>query len=155
MPHRCVKCTRVYSNSSPQLLHGCECGSRIFLFLKPDQLTLAELDALGEEFVIDNQKIVELSREKPVSVELDLPLIEQAAKPSSQSAQKAANPAPLIPRAPMAPREQKGAENIRILERGLYELDLDSLMAGDPIVVRSEHGIYYVKIHAFKKSKSR
>jgi predicted nucleic acid-binding Zn-ribbon protein len=42
-------------------------------------------------------------------------------------------------------------ENLRILEQGSYELDLPSLMKGDPLVIRSDKDVYYVKLPNPKK----
>lgn len=47
--------------------------------------------------------------------------------------------------------DAESVENIRVLEKGSYELDLRSLMKGNPMVVRSEKGIYYIKIPPFHK----
>ncbi len=176
MPHKCVKCSKVYDNNSPQLLRGCECGNRVFLFLKPEQMSLRELYDAGLDVVIDSKRIIELSRDKPVSIELDLPEFPQkqpeSPKPamSSITINNAGNYAG--PAAPVVPKQDAGedfgqnetkraqrglsggpeVENIRVLEKGSYELDLESLMKGDPLVVRSQGGIYYVKIQAFKNA---
>lgn len=45
-------------------------------------------------------------------------------------------------------------ENIRMLRRGVFELNLKSLMRNDPIIVRDPYGIYYVKLPAAKSSVS-
>ena len=38
-------------------------------------------------------------------------------------------------------------ENIRMLKRGVFELNLESLMSKkEPVVVRDQFGIYYVKL---------
>lgn len=42
--------------------------------------------------------------------------------------------------------ELDSVENIRILERGNYELDVASLMKGEPMVVKSDKGVYYIKL---------
>jgi len=47
--------------------------------------------------------------------------------------------------------ESDAAENLRILEKGSYELDVKSLMGGNPLVIKSEKGIYYIKIPSLKK----
>jgi predicted nucleic acid-binding Zn-ribbon protein len=43
---------------------------------------------------------------------------------------------------------QESVENVRVLERGSYELDISSLMKGDPLIVRTRSGIYYIRIPA-------
>ncbi len=36
MPHKCTRCSKVYEDNSPELMEGCSCGSRVFLFLRED-----------------------------------------------------------------------------------------------------------------------
>jgi len=43
-------------------------------------------------------------------------------------------------------------ENIRMLRRGVFELNLKSLMEKNPIVVRDQYGIYYIKLPEAKSS---
>jgi len=45
----------------------------------------------------------------------------------------------------------EAVENLRIIESGSYEINVKSLMGGDPLVVRSEKGVYYIKVPSFKK----
>ena len=46
-------------------------------------------------------------------------------------------------------------ENIRMLEKGVFELDLKSLiLSKDPIVVRDSHGVYYIKVPERNSSAS-
>ncbi len=37
-------------------------------------------------------------------------------------------------------------ENLRILEKGAYEIDLPSLFKGEPLVIKSDQHVYYVKL---------
>lgn len=43
MPHQCVKCNAVYADDSAEMIQGCPCGAKAFLFKKqasdesPDQ----------------------------------------------------------------------------------------------------------------------
>lgn len=34
MPHKCARCDKVYANTATELIKGCGCGSRVFLFMK-------------------------------------------------------------------------------------------------------------------------
>ena len=34
MPHQCVKCKTYYDDGAKELLSGCECGARLFFFIK-------------------------------------------------------------------------------------------------------------------------
>jgi len=46
---------------------------------------------------------------------------------------------------------QWNVENVRVLEKGLYEIDVKSLMHGDPIVVKTDKEVYFVRFPAVKK----
>lgn len=118
MPHQCVRCAKVYESHSAELMKGCTCGSRVFLFLKSDLKPVeAAKDAAVEQkkYAWLEDELAFLSKDKPVSVDLD------------------------------------AVENLRILEQGSYEFDLPSLMKGDPLVIRSDKDIYYVKLPNPKK----
>ena len=47
--------------------------------------------------------------------------------------------------------ELDAAENLRVLEQGSYELDIASLMKGDPLVVKSDKQVYYIKMPSVLK----
>ena len=143
MPHKCVSCSKVYPNSSPELLKGCACGSRIFLYLRNDDVSIKEAMDSGLQAVIESGKVKELTRTQPVSVELVSPQDAEAQKMGEYlGAQMPANN-----------RKEQPAENITVVDRGEYELDISSLMAGDPLVVRSQNGIYYLKIPTVGKTR--
>lgn len=111
MPHKCIRCGKVFENGSKELMSGCDCGSRVFIFLKEGQkIDLKKLIWLEKE-------LEPLSHDKPVSIDLD------------------------------------AVENIRILETGKYELNIKSLMQGDPLIVKSDKGIYYIKLPTYRKEE--
>ncbi|MDP2717460.1 MAG: Zn-ribbon containing protein, partial [Candidatus Micrarchaeota archaeon] len=97
MPHQCVRCNTVYPNNSPELMRGCTCGSRVFLFLRSGADAPKAEEKPDMRWIED--ELAFLSKDKPVSVDID------------------------------------GVENLRILEKGSYELDLPSLMKGEPLVI--------------------
>ena len=108
MPHRCVRCAKEYSDTSRELLTGCSCGARVFVFLREGQ---APAD---EDYAWLENELSPLTKDKPVSIDTE------------------------------------AAENLRILEKGSYEIDVKALMAGNPLVVKSEKGIYYIKMPKLK-----
>jgi hypothetical protein len=65
MPHRCTKCGRVYPKGSKEVLEGCECGNRLFMFFR--KISDEEAEALkGKDTKeIINQKLVEKLQKKP------------------------------------------------------------------------------------------
>lgn len=38
MPHQCVRCGALYEDGDNALLDGCECGAKLFFFIKKDKL---------------------------------------------------------------------------------------------------------------------
>ena len=38
MPHQCVRCGTLYEDGDSTLLKGCECGAKLFFFIKKDKL---------------------------------------------------------------------------------------------------------------------
>jgi len=136
MPHKCVTCSKVYPNSSPELLKGCSCGSRIFLYLRSDDIPLKDAMASGLKAALDSGQLEKLAKSQPVSVEL----VDGA----DSEAQKMGDY--LGASADATSRKERPAENITVVDCGEYELDIVSLMAGDPLVVRSQNGVYYLKI---------
>ena len=36
MPHKCARCSNIYEDKADELLNGCGCGSRVFLYLRAD-----------------------------------------------------------------------------------------------------------------------
>jgi len=43
MPHRCIRCGKVYSESAIELVKGCRCGSGAFIYVKRE----ADLDKIS------------------------------------------------------------------------------------------------------------
>lgn len=37
MPHKCARCKKIYDDNAPELLTGCSCGARVFLFVKEEE----------------------------------------------------------------------------------------------------------------------
>jgi len=114
MPHKCVRCGAEYEDGSPELLKGCGCGSRVFVYSKPEQE--ARVQATQEDVKALEKELEPLTRNRPVSIEWS-------------------------------------PENVRVLEKGLYEIDIKSLMQGDPIVVKTDKEVYFVRFPAVKKKK--
>lgn len=116
MPHKCVRCSSVYPNNSPELMRGCTCGSRVFLFLREESDEPQPGHAPEtKDYRWLEEELSFLSKDKPVTVDVD------------------------------------AVENLRILEKGAYELNLSSLMKGEPLVIKSDKHVYYVKLPNPKK----
>lgn len=49
--------------------------------------------------------------------------------------------------------ETDGPENIKVVEPGAYELNIPSLFKGDPVILRTDSDVYYVKLPKPNKEK--
>jgi len=114
MPNKCVRCGKVYDKGSPELLKGCGCGSRVFVYLKRMPAAGAEKEAQPDLGWLEKEMAF-LAKDKPVVVDAD------------------------------------AIENLRILEPGRYELDVASLMRNDPLVIKSDKDVYYIKLPPVRK----
>ena len=38
MPHQCVRCNTFYKDGSTEILKGCNCGGKLFFFIKQEKL---------------------------------------------------------------------------------------------------------------------
>ncbi len=38
MPHQCVRCNKFYDDGDNRILQGCDCGAKLFFFIKKDKL---------------------------------------------------------------------------------------------------------------------
>lgn len=41
MPHQCVRCNTFYEDGSEEILKGCNCGGKLFFYIKKDKLEKA------------------------------------------------------------------------------------------------------------------
>ena len=93
MPHQCVRCSKLYPNGAQEILKGCNCGARLFFYVKKKhleeskdiitKLTDVEKKQIEQDIVdistvkLDNNRPVILDFEsirvlKPGKYELDL-----------------------------------------------------------------------------------
>ncbi|MFH1590113.1 MAG: Zn-ribbon containing protein [archaeon] len=92
MPHQCVKCGTMYDDGSAEILQGCQCGGKLFFYIKKSSLERKEelinlskkdkeqiekdvYDIIGAQ--IDREKTIVLDIEtinilKPGKYEIDL-----------------------------------------------------------------------------------
>lgn len=106
-------------------MKGCECGARVFIYLREEQAREREKEKSESpsgkplpglsKFGWLEEELAFLSKDKPVSIDFD------------------------------------AVENLRIVEHGTYELDIVSLMKGEPLVVKSDKGVYYIKLPSMRK----
>lgn len=109
MPHKCVRCNRIYDEGDVHTLsNGCGCGAKVFLYTngKGDLEKVEDVRWIEEELAGIVRKT-----QKPVSLEV---------------------------------------ENVRVLQNGIFEIDIDSLTK-NPVVVKDSEGVYYLRLPKPKK----
>lgn len=60
MPHQCVRCGILYNDGDRKILEGCECGGKLFFFIKKDHVEEAK------------QKTAELTTKEKEEIEKDI-----------------------------------------------------------------------------------
>jgi len=127
MPHKCARCGTIYDDNSPELIDGCSCGARVFLYLK-------EKPGRSEEDTIEELKIKEIGAEdlKRLDREFGMDL-----KKSGRTM-------------------HLDLENLHQIDKGRYQIDVKSLMKGDPLIMKVGDGVYYIDIiDAMSKGKKK
>ena len=118
MRHQCVRCGRIFPSESKNLMQGCACGSKLFLYLKAPKLEVKrsqlpkDLDKL--EAQIRKMLGESTSPDQPISISI---------------------------------------ENLRLGRNGVYSIDLESLLRGDPIILRDPLGVYFIDLKTVMKTK--
>lgn len=165
MPHRCTECKKIYSEEAPDILRGCECGNRVFQFLKHPNSKLKRLipntntttnptnGSMQEQITLQIQPqtptvtIQENTNENP---------IEENNEQNPIETQSITNENTTITNETTTPSKEEidPAENIKVVEPGAYELNIDRLMTGEPVIVKTENDVYFVSFKV-KKGKKR
>lgn len=99
-------------------MNGCECGSRLFLFIK-------------------NPKDIERAQQYRKQLEERIEQIEQEKK--SEKRRKAHGAKPKA-----HSKNKFGIETIKVHDIGVYYINIDALMKGAPIIVLSKSGSYII-----------
>jgi hypothetical protein len=85
MPHRCIRCGKIYEDGTGNLLTGCECGNRFFFFFKSADVKIKEeFEKLNSEERLElEQEIEELIPgvvDAPVILDIESIRIDKAGK---------------------------------------------------------------------------
>lgn len=151
MPHKCVRCTTVYPNNSPELMRGCACGSRVFLYIRDENAPNAPLVATA--VLTPQNPSTPASTTPPASALVDETDASTAAENEPTKPAPAASDygwledeLAFLSKDKPVTVDVDAVENLRILEKGAYEIDLPSLFKGEPLVIKSDQHVYYVKL---------
>ena len=85
MPHRCVRCGKIYDSVAKEILEGCTCGSHYFFFFKQEDVRLREqtenlTSKEREEILEDVKEMVGEEPEIPVVLDLESIRVRKAGK---------------------------------------------------------------------------
>ena len=129
MLHKCVKCGKVYTGKDSALMFGCDCGTRLFMLIRDEdesQISSLECQKIGEKLQ-EAAKLGDFQKDRPIVLR-----VERA---------KAREHRPL----------EDEVENVKVFERGCYEINVESLMRGNPIVIKTDKEVYYVQMPKINK----
>ncbi len=114
----------MYENEQVPIVEGCGCGSRLFLFIK-SPVDIVRAERYRDEL---ERKIADIDREKKTA--------GRAVRAKRQKTKVAGKKA--------KPKSKFGVETIKVLDIGIYEIHLEALIQGAPIIVLSKSGSYII-----------
>lgn len=140
MPHKCTKCESVFRDGAAIILNGCpKCGWNKFLYVRDETTPLPEktqmpagsIPPAASKFIKEIDELLGNKSIPPQPVQKELKV---ETKPEEVG---------------------ERVESVRILSPGSYELNLDSIMKRDEIVMAlKEDGTYIVHLPSiFQKKK--
>jgi predicted nucleic acid-binding Zn-ribbon protein len=128
MPHMCVSCNHVLESGELDIDKGCPvCGGKKFQYIRPGRKDVRKLTVA--EYVA------------------------LAAKEEGQAPGKEETPKP--PEKKEAPKAQDRVESVRILEKGMYDINLPVLLSRKEIVMSKEEGVYVVDLPSAMKTQKK
>lgn len=143
MPHKCTKCESIFKDGAAIILSGCpKCGWNKFLYVREDVVPV-EVKPHGELSEPASKFIKEVD--------------ELLGKPAEVTALEKAEGLPEEEKLQETQSKEIGnrVESVRILAPGTYELNLESLLERDEIVMAlKEDGTYIIHLPSvFNKKK--
>src|SRR4030042_480769 len=128
MPHRCVKCGKIYLDASQEILTGCGCGARFFYYIKQEKLDEIELGKTNEV----QDKIKELDKTDKVQIEKEIREITGIEELEM----------PVI----------LDLESVKVISPGKFEIDIVNLFNKKrPLIYKLEEGKYIIDLAASLK----
>ncbi len=124
MPHQCVRCNTYYPDGSAEILKGCNCGARLFFYIKKQDIEY------GKELLTN------LTEEDKINIEKDVAEVLSIREEEQDT--------PVV----------LDLESIRVIKPGKFEIDLVHLFKKDPLIIKLAEGKYMIDLpQAFKKMK--
>ncbi len=145
--HNCVRCGRA-SASLEEINQGCPCGSKVFVFNKEAVQNSAEQEKKMEQAASSPAPQSPLQQYEMPAQPMPSASEEPKAAPQSPHAEKKEEagggkaPESYFARTTFTSED---VENIKILREGVFLVDIKAL-SNNPVVLKDEEGIYYVKL---------
>jgi len=169
MPYKCTVCGKIYREGSDELKEilykgGCSCGKKFLMYVRSIR---DEADAKEGVKPSPESSEPEEEADDPLA---DLPKAEEGAEPSVAERKTVQPPdtedtkeahLEWLRREFVRMRNVDqplylGIETIRVIEEGKYQIDVPSLMAGKPLIVKTDEGVYYIDVpYAMTLSKKK
>ncbi|WP_135613046.1 Zn-ribbon domain-containing protein [Methanococcoides sp. AM1] len=139
MPHKCTRCEKIFEDGAEVILSGCpNCGWNKFLYVKDMEPKTDIEDAAEEQLPEKEEKEVADPADQFIKEIDDIIGIEHQERE-------------------VVEEEGERVESVRILGPGSYELNLNSLLERDEIVMAiKQDGTYAVDLSsAFRKKRKK
>jgi predicted nucleic acid-binding Zn-ribbon protein len=136
MPHRCMECKNILESGEMDIKTGCPvCGGKKFQYIRPHakekdvrKLTVAEYVAHASAAEEDRRP-----REASKHKKADVAAATEKPKPVEKE------------KKPEKPAHER-IESVRIVEKGLYDINLPMLLNRKELVMSKEDGVYVVDL---------
>lgn len=127
MPYKCINCSKLYDDTSKEILTGCSgCGRKFFFYIKKEKLHL----------ISSKQELeIELNEEERNKIEED---VREIAGITDEET-------PVF----------LDFESVKVLKEGKYLLDLSKLFSGQPKVYQLEDGKYIIDLSGLAKPEEK
>ncbi|WP_445476113.1 Zn-ribbon domain-containing protein [Methanococcoides methylutens] len=139
MPHKCTRCEKIFEDGAEVILSGCpNCGWNKFLYVKDMEPNTDIEDTVAEELPEKEKAEITDPADQFIREIDDIIGIDHQERE-------------------VVEEEGERVESVRILGPGSYELNLNSLLERDEIVMAiKQDGTYAVDLSsAFRKKKKR
>ena len=74
MPHQCLRCNKIYENTANEIIKGCSCGNKSFLFMKkmPEKQIEIEISTEKKEMILKEieENTNKFNLESPIVIEV-------------------------------------------------------------------------------------
>ncbi|MCX8163408.1 MAG: Zn-ribbon domain-containing protein [Candidatus Micrarchaeota archaeon] len=138
--HICLKCKRVIYDIK-EIENGCSCGSKIFIYKNSNNISSQSDKSFlnpAEDFYNSSKDSSLAKVEQKLNADLKESKENEAEEKNFESILLARDSQLVI-------FDKDEVENIRQIQKGVFEVNLFSLQNG-PVVVKDEDEVYYVRL---------